>query len=143
GRRAGRADRAVAFGPAQGRRGAPEEVPPPRQGVPGEPGHALPVERRLTDDAAFADEVLAHLELWLDERDRLTTRREDVEDSGQHLFQGDERDVDDGQGRLVTEDARVERASVRLLHDNDARIASQAGSAVCGAHLDPGTPRTA
>src|SRR5436309_2488512 len=127
---------AVALGAAQWRRRDSEDVPPTQHGVAGEPGHDLPVERGLTDQAAFADEVLTYLELWLDERDRFTTRREDVEDGGQHLFQRDERDVDDGQGRLVTEDARVERARVRLLHDDDARIAAQAGIELSGAHVD-------
>src|SRR5262245_4574327 len=94
---------AVALRATQRRRRDSEDVPAPQHRVAREAGHDLSMERGLPHHAAFADEVLAHFELGFDERHRLAPRREDVEDRRQYLLQRDERDVDDGQGRLVTE----------------------------------------
>src|SRR5215813_6286758 len=127
---------AVALRAAERRCRDSEDVPTAQHRVASETGHDLSMERRLAHHAPFADQVLTHFELRLDQRHRLAARREDVENGRKHLLQRDERDVHDGKGRLVTEDPRVEGARVRLLHDDDPRVAPQAGVQLPGAHID-------
>ena len=91
---------------------------------------------RLADDAALPDVLASDLELRLHERDHFTAGGEHAERRGQDLLERDERHVDDRQRRLVAEDARVERASVRVLHDDDPLVLPQARVELAGADVD-------
>src|SRR5215467_1902198 len=91
---------------------------------------------RIADHATLADVLAPHLELRLDERDNLAPRSEDTKRRRQNLFERDERDIDDGERRLVAEDARVERARIRVLHHDHALILAQTGVELAGADVD-------
>ena len=61
------------------------------------------VLRRISDDAAFADFVLAYFKLWFDERDDSTLLSQQGNDRGQDHGSGDERDIDRRQIELLIE----------------------------------------
>src|SRR5438445_803753 len=128
----------------------------PRSGTPRSPT-ALAIERRvpspprtisrstwdrspmlggLANDAALGDVLATDLELRLHERDDLAARGEHAEHCGQDFLERDEGHVDDRQRRLIAEDPRIERASVRVLHHDDSLILAQARVELARADVD-------
>src|SRR3989338_217688 len=136
----------IALGSPQGRGRHAEDVPATKHGEPREPRQGRTMQRGVAYDASLAHVSAPDFELRLDERHDLAARREDAEPRRQHLLERDERHVDDREGGLVAEDARVQRARVAPLHHHDARVAPElrvelAGSDVDGGHAGP--PRRA
>jgi aminoglycoside 6'-N-acetyltransferase len=92
------------------------------------------VDRRVPDDTAPADLVLAGLELRLDEHDGVPARLEQP----QHRRQGDP-DADEGDVRdeqVGPERQLGELARVRPLHHGDARVAAELRMQLPVAHVD-------
>src|SRR5882672_8988557 len=127
---------AVTLRAAQWRGRHAEHVPAAKHGVAREALHDGAVLRGIAHDPTLADVLAAGLELWLDERDDLAARRQHVEDRRQHLFQRDEGHVDDGQRRLIAEEAWVQRARVCVLHDHHARVLAQPLVELAAADVD-------
>src|SRR5438270_241251 len=115
--------------------GTPQD-PAAQHGIAGQALDGHPVVDGIAHNTALADVLTADLELWLDEGDHLAARRQHAEDGRQHLLEGDERDIDDRQRRLVVEDARVEGASVGLLHHHHARVLAELDVELGGADVD-------
>src|SRR5262245_29882619 len=95
---------AIALRPSERRCRHAENMPATEHGVAGEALDDGTMLRRITHHAALADVLPAGLELWLHERDDLAARRQRIEDGRQDLFQRNERHVDHGERRLITEE---------------------------------------
>src|SRR4029453_12895171 len=91
----------VALWTAQRRGGHAENVPAAQDHVARQALHRGPMLHRIAYDAALADVLAADLELGLDQGDDLSARGQDTEHRGKDFFERDERDVDDGERRLV------------------------------------------
>src|SRR4051812_12944028 len=113
----------VAFRPGETRVYDGEDARPPGRRFLGDLTDDAGADVRVADDAALADIRATRLELRLDEHNGLPTRRSELEQRRQRLPHGDERDVADDE--LRSERKLVHLARVRLLHDDDARIAPQ------------------
>ena len=85
----------------------------------------LEAERRVAHDAALADRSPSHLELRFDEREAVESVGGTPQHRGQHLRQGDERDVDHDQVGRVGQPAGRQRPRVRSLDHRDPPVGSQ------------------
>src|SRR6185437_14504550 len=93
------------------------------------------VHGRIADDA-FLDVAPRRLELRLDERDHVGTRRQQPFDRRQHELERDEAHVDRRKVRRVGETRAVERANVGLLERDEGAAAAQFWMQLVAADID-------
>jgi hypothetical protein len=83
------------------------------------------MQRRVADDAAFADLFFFQLELRLDETDDVAVRLQHFEDRSEDEGQGDKRNVDDDEVDGLGKVRRGEVADVETLPRGDTLVAAE------------------
>ena len=104
-----------------------DDVPGPEADGPGMLDDAfedLAMDRRVADDAVVGA-AAAGLELRLHERDDVAARPEGRGDRGEDEVERDERDVDRREADRFGQGRGCERAGIRALHRDHARVAAQ------------------
>src|SRR5438445_1300997 len=126
----------IAFRASQRGSSDTKHMPASQHSITRQPLDRSPMLGGLANDAALGDVLATDLELRLHERDDLAARGEHAEHRGQDFLERDEGHVDDRQRRLIAEDPRIERASVRVLHHDDSLILAQARVELARADVD-------